>query len=211
MWFFIIEKGLLQVSVQGKIKKQLRVGEGFGEIALLYKTPRAFSVQACEGCCLWGIDRNTFRRAVEEIILKEYEENKVFMENVRFFRALRNDHKEAVASSLVEQTFPKGQTLVQEGDPGSTFYVIKQGEASVWKGNELFTKLVRTDTFGEQSLLYNTVRLMSVKAETDLTCLILNRETLSRVLGDQIFIVTFRNFLKWVLEKSTYISKLTKE
>jgi cGMP-dependent protein kinase len=60
----------LNVIVEGKVKKQLRVGEGFGEIALLYKAPRAFSVQTCEGCCLWAIDRNTFRKAVEEVILK---------------------------------------------------------------------------------------------------------------------------------------------
>lgn len=64
LWFFIIEKGLMHVIMEGKIKKQLRVGDGFGEIALLYKTPRAFSVKACEGCCLWAIDRNTFRKAV---------------------------------------------------------------------------------------------------------------------------------------------------
>lgn len=47
------------------------------------------------------------------------------MENVRFFRSLRNDHKDAVAGSLVAQNFTKGQTIVHEGDPGSSFYVIK--------------------------------------------------------------------------------------
>lgn len=65
MCFFIIEKGMMQIISKNKIKKTLRVGDGFGEIALLYKSPRAFSVKACEQCSLWGIDRNTFRRAVE--------------------------------------------------------------------------------------------------------------------------------------------------
>lgn len=65
LWFFIIEKGMMHAISEGKVKKQLRVGDGFGEIALLYKTPRSFSVKACESCCLWGIDRNTFRKAVE--------------------------------------------------------------------------------------------------------------------------------------------------
>jgi cGMP-dependent protein kinase 1 len=46
-------------------------------------------------------------------------------------------------------------------------------------------------------LFYNTVRQMTVRAEEDMTCLILGRETLSKVLGDQIFVVTFRNFMKW--------------
>jgi len=56
---------MMQVISNDKIKKTLRVGDGFGEIALLYKSPRAFSVKACENCCLWAIDRNTFRKAVE--------------------------------------------------------------------------------------------------------------------------------------------------
>ena len=77
----------MQVISNDKIKKTLRVGDGFGEIALLYKSPRAFSVKACELCYMWAIDRNTFRRAVEEIIILEYEENKKFMENVTIFLA----------------------------------------------------------------------------------------------------------------------------
>lgn len=46
-WFFIIEKGMMHAISAGKVKKQLRVGDGFGEIALLYKTKRNFSVKAC--------------------------------------------------------------------------------------------------------------------------------------------------------------------
>ena len=37
------------------------------------------------------------------------------------------------------------------------------------------TKLEKTDSFGQQALFYNTVRQMTVKAEEDMTCLILGR------------------------------------
>ena len=30
-------------------------------------------------------------------------------------------------------------------------------------------------------------------------------------MGDQIFVVTFRNFMRWSIEKSTHLSKLSKE
>lgn len=63
----------------------MRAGEGFGELALLYSSPRSASVKCLETCYLFGIDRVTFRRAVEEKILTEYEENRKFLENVRFF------------------------------------------------------------------------------------------------------------------------------
>ena len=84
--FFLIERGLLDVLVNGKKKRELKAGDGFGELALLYNAPRSSSVVVVEPSQLWGIDRSTFRRAVEEIITKEYEENRKFMEVVRFFR-----------------------------------------------------------------------------------------------------------------------------
>ena len=62
----------MQVIADGKMKKQLRVGDGFGEISLLYKAPRLFSVKAIQSCFLWGIDRSTFRKAVDEIVLEQY-------------------------------------------------------------------------------------------------------------------------------------------
>ena len=30
LWFFIIEKGMMHACSEGKVKKQLRVGDGFG-------------------------------------------------------------------------------------------------------------------------------------------------------------------------------------
>ena len=77
--------------VNDKTKRELKAGDGFGELALLYNAPRSATVRALEHCFLWGIDRNTFRRAVEEMITKEYEENRKFMEVVRFFR--KNKYK----------------------------------------------------------------------------------------------------------------------
>ena len=71
--------------INDKVKRNLMTNDGFGELALLYNAPRSASVKTIESCYLWGIDRKTFRRAVEEIIIKEYEENRKFIDAVRFF------------------------------------------------------------------------------------------------------------------------------
>lgn len=47
------------------------------------------------------------------------------MESVRFFSSLSNNHKDVIAGALIKQTYVKGQVIVSEGDPGSSFYVIK--------------------------------------------------------------------------------------
>ena len=83
--YFILERGSLEVIVNDKFVRDLKSGEGFGELALLYNAPRSASVRTTETCYLWGIDRHTFRKAVEEMITKEYEENRKFIEAVRFF------------------------------------------------------------------------------------------------------------------------------
>lgn len=81
---------------------------------------------------------------------------------------------------------------------------------SVLKGNKEVRKLYKGDSFGEQALYYNTVRQMTVKAEDDVKCLALGRDSLTKILGDQVHVVTFRNLQKWAFEKNALLSKLTK-
>ncbi|KRX03427.1 Protein kinase-like domain [Pseudocohnilembus persalinus] len=208
--FFILERGSMEVIVNDKTKRELKAGDGFGELALLYNAPRSASVRALELCNLWGIDRNTFRRAVEEMITKEYEENRKFMEVVRFFHNLTNEQKDAIAAVLIVQKFYKNQIIVTEGDPASSFYIIKEGTVTVLKGTKEVRKLYKGDSFGEQALYYNTVRQMTVRAEDEVKCLALGRDTLTKILGDQVHAVTFRNLQKWAFEKNNLLTKLNK-
>jgi len=39
---------------------------------------------------------------------------------------MTSDQKDAAASVLISQKFSKGQTIVNEGDPASSFYIIKE-------------------------------------------------------------------------------------
>ena len=66
-------------------KKLLGPGEGFGDLALLYNSPRTGSIQAVDKVGLWGIDRVSFRKAVEDISVQDYEANRAFIENIKFF------------------------------------------------------------------------------------------------------------------------------
>ena len=55
--FYIIDQGEVEIYVGGE--KVLSIGEGgsFGELALIYGTPRAATVKAASDVKLWGIDR----------------------------------------------------------------------------------------------------------------------------------------------------------
>ena len=69
------------------MKRELKRDDGFGELALLYNSPRSSSVRAVEDSNLWTIDRYSFKRSVEDVVLKNYEENRKFMEISDFYRS----------------------------------------------------------------------------------------------------------------------------
>lgn len=51
---------------------------------------------------------------------------------------------------------------------------------------------------------------MTVRAEDEVKCLALGRDTLTKILGDQVHAVTFRNLQKWAFEKNNLLTKLNK-
>jgi cGMP-dependent protein kinase len=41
------------------------------------------------------------------------------------------------------------------------------------------------------------MRQLTIKADDEVTCLVLGRDTLNRILGDKVYDITFKNFIKW--------------
>lgn len=52
----------LQVYVNNEWVTSIGEGGSFGELALIYGTPRAATVRAKTNVKLWGIDRDSYRR-----------------------------------------------------------------------------------------------------------------------------------------------------
>lgn len=206
--FFVVEKGSVEILVDAVVKKELKPGEGFGELALLYQHKRTSTVRAKSDCCFWVVDKVGFMEAVEEVVTREYEENRKYLESLKFFPFLESDKKDQVSASLVTLKYYKNQVIVEEGDPGSAFYIIKEGVAGLYKGTVEQRKMYRGESFGEMSLYYNTMRKMTVKAEDDVKCLVLGRETLAKIIGENFHNVMFRNFVRHSFQKNRSLSKL---
>lgn len=128
-----------------------------------------------------------------------------------FYQFLRPQQKEKVASSFVTLKYYKGQNIVEEGDPGSSFYIIKDGTASLLQGNLEERKIYKGESFGHNSLYYNTMRRMTVRAEEDVVCQVLGRETLAKIIGPDFREIMFKNYVKHVVQKNRLLLSLLKK
>jgi CRP-like cAMP-binding protein len=85
-----------------------------------------------------------------------------------------------------EQRFMAGATIVRQGEPGDTFYVIVEGEAKVKDPNgRTLSRLIPGDFFGEISLMDGGPRTATVVAETHLTALALSRKDFGALLQSE--------------------------
>ena len=80
------------VAIQGAVdifvneNKVVSVGEGgsFGELALIYGTPRAATVTAASNVKLWGIDRDSYKRVLMESTMKKRNLYEKFLNSLSF-------------------------------------------------------------------------------------------------------------------------------
>jgi CRP/FNR family cyclic AMP-dependent transcriptional regulator len=94
-------------------------------------------------------------------------------------------HLRSIAKVTGVREFDKDASIIREGDPGSTFYVLLDGRAKVVRGGRTVTHLAAGDFIGEISLLDTGRRTASVIAESPLRCLTLGEKNFAKVLAGE--------------------------
>merc|ERR1712156_1014691 len=131
--FYIIDSGEVEVYVNGE--KMVTIGEGasFGELALIYGTPRAATVKASTSSDvkLWGIDRDSYRRILMGSTIRKRKMYEEFLSKVSILENLDKWERLTVADALEAVSFDHGADVVKQGEPGDDFFIIVDGNASV--------------------------------------------------------------------------------
>ncbi len=108
---------------------------------------------------------------------------------VPLFAGLTEEHLEALAATLRSRRYPKGSVVFHQGDPGTTLYIIEDGEVKLTilssEGKEIVLALLGPGGFfGELSLLDSEQRSATAVAKTTCQLLALERDHLLRFLED---------------------------
>ncbi|XP_072311680.1 cAMP-dependent protein kinase type I-alpha regulatory subunit isoform X1 [Eucyclogobius newberryi] len=187
--FYVIDQGEMDVYVNNEWVTSIGEGGSFGELALIYGTPRAATVKAKTNVKLWGIDRDSYRRILMGSTLRKRKMYEEFLRKVSILESLDKWERLTVADALEPVQFEDGQKIVVQGEPGDEFFIILEGSAAVLQRrseNEEFVEVGRlgpSDYFGEIALLMNRPRAATVVARGPLKCVKLDRPRFERVLG----------------------------
>jgi cAMP-dependent protein kinase regulator len=196
-YFYVVESGSfdIYVSQSGKVEPGAdgmgdqvgNVGPGgsFGELALMYNAPRAATVVSVEPSTLWALDRVTFRRILMDSAFQRRRMYESFLEEVPLLASLTPYERSKIADALETTRFPPDSTIIREGDPGESFFILESGEAEVYKrGNERPVRSYQKgDYFGELALLNDAPRAASVVSKTDVKVATLGKDGFQRLLG----------------------------
>uniref|UniRef100_A0A8C6JAM6 cAMP-dependent protein kinase type I-alpha regulatory subunit n=1 Tax=Melopsittacus undulatus TaxID=13146 RepID=A0A8C6JAM6_MELUD len=172
--FYVVDRGEMDVYVNSEWATSVSEGGSFGELALIYGTPRAATVKAKTNVKLWGIDRDSYRRILMGISILE---------------SLDKWERLTVADVLEPVQFEDGQKIVVQGEPGDAFFIILEGTAAVLQcrsENEEFVEVGRlapSDYFGEIALLMNHPHAATMVARGPLKRIKFDRPRFERVLG----------------------------
>eukprot|EP00042_Codosiga_hollandica_P013314 m.30288 g.30288 ORF g.30288 m.30288 type:complete len:357 (+) comp41043_c0_seq1:63-1133(+) len=190
--FYCIDKGTVEVWIskdggEPDLISEITDGGSFGELALIYGTPRAATIKAKTPCTLWAIDRDSYRRVLMGSVIRKRKMYEVFLEKVDLLKDLDKWERLSIADALEPAVFKDTQVVMRQGDEADCFYLIVEGKAVVTQTNGAETKVVNelgpSQYFGEMGILNNDPRKATVTASGDLKCAKLDRQRFERLLG----------------------------
>lgn len=191
--FYVIDSGQYDILIN-KDGVDETVGcynnEGsFGELALMYNTPRAATIIATTPGVIWALDRITFRKILLKAASKKRRMHEELLENVPMLAHLTEHERLNLADALVTKTFPNGTIVIRQGDEAECMYFIVKGKVSVRMTSaadppeDLEITTLTEGYFGELALVTHKPRAASIYAVDDVTVAALDVMAFERLLG----------------------------
>ena len=187
-YFYVVGEGEIAFHQRGEIPSDppLQVGTGtkgssFGELALLYNTPRAASVRAVTPLMLFGIDQLTFRSLLTSQRCRVRSEFLDLAKKVSMFQDLDDTTLGKLVDAFSIVTHRPGERIINKGDKGDLLYIVKTGKVRVAAATDVIIE--EGECFGEQALISGEARWANVTAVTQSSLICVSKGVLEELLG----------------------------
>jgi len=211
---FIISRGKVGIFRHPASGKKiplntLQEGDFFGEFAFFSNSRRQATVESLDDTEVLEITKKDLQEIIEEfpsvseVLLKFYKERVLdnLMVTSSLFQSFALQERKKLLDKFILEEFPSEATVLEEGAPGDSLYIIKTGEVEVFTTDAqgatvVLARLKEGDFFGEISLITGKPRTASVKvlqpvelmrlAKNDFDQIIKNHPEVLRILEDSL-------------------------
>uniref|UniRef100_A0AAZ3PL00 cAMP-dependent protein kinase type II regulatory subunit n=1 Tax=Oncorhynchus tshawytscha TaxID=74940 RepID=A0AAZ3PL00_ONCTS len=198
--FYVIERGVYDIVVLidgvGKCVGKYDNKGSFGELALMYNTPRAATIMATQEGALWGLDRATFHRLIVKNNAKKRKMYEAFIECVPLLKSLELSERMKIVDVVGMRAFKDEECIITQGEKADCFYIVESGQVKIMIISKTYSinkdldnaeveiaRCSRGQYFGELALVTNKPRAASVYAVGDTKCLVIDIQAFERLLG----------------------------
>ncbi|XP_055010018.1 cGMP-dependent protein kinase 1-like [Boleophthalmus pectinirostris] len=99
-----------------------------------------------------------------------------------FMKHLEHGQIVTIMDCMYPTSVAKGCCVIQEGDDGSTVYVLEEGMVEVTKQGKKLCRIGPEKVFGELAILYNCTRTATVTALTDIKLWAIDRQIFQTIM-----------------------------
>jgi len=149
---WIEDEALLNSSSKESLIKNMKSGSEGAKVAMLTRDGMASALKAL------GVSI-----ANSENDASDFTRKMILAKKVHIFRHLSEEQTKKVVESFVTMKFSQGDTVIEQGTPGTSFFVIANGELEVFINDKSVRRMTRNSYIGERALLFHEPRTATVK------------------------------------------------
>ncbi|KAL7518359.1 hypothetical protein ACHAWX_003197, partial [Stephanocyclus meneghinianus] len=196
--FYVVEYGELSIRVateECKERESMKVGQyskgaAFGELALIFDSPRAATVTATTDVKLWCLDRQAYRLRIGQIRYNQREEKLNFIRRCKirgrdFCDLFDASQLEDLSIAIKSDHYKKGSVILRKGEVNDTLYIVRSGKVD--KYNQVPDGAVGTvyegQAFGTSALLTTMASPETFIAATDVVLYYLTHNDFESMIG----------------------------
>jgi len=181
-YFYIVKSGLLESSTKSDM--YYKPWDCLGDLSLIQDVKRTETVWAVENSEVYVLDSAVFRQIISKINERKMKERLDHLNIVPLFQSLNNAEKLNIVNLLKIEEYHPREIIINQGDIGSSMFIIKEGCVSCRYKNSEVRILYEKEFFGENSILFDSIlRTMNIISLNKTTCYVITKEVLIEALG----------------------------
>eukprot|EP00803_Ostreobium_quekettii_P004992 evm.model.scf_3495.1 EVM.evm.TU.scf_3495.1 scf_3495:2198-3749(-) len=151
----------------------------FGDVSLVFETPRTACVVAVSNCTLWAMTKPTFLRFVTKH--SKFVRMLRFVRKLPLLKGLGDNALLSVATRMREGVYEDGQALIKYGERGQELYLIRHGKVRVLRatdgGEQIEVAVLGRGQFvGERTLITGKLRSADCVAQGQVTVVVIAKK-----------------------------------